>query len=140
MVTNKEFLMASLRGNLASLSEPKAVEAHYDRKMQRIVIQLNTGLDLVFPPRIAQGLENATAPELSRIEISPSGFGVYFPALDADLYIPSLFQGFFGSKKWTAARLGAVGGKTKSVAKAAAARANGKLGGRPRAHRAAAGR
>ena len=55
-----------------------------------------------------------------------------FPAIDADLYIPALLEGFFGSKKWMAARLGAEGGKTKTVAKARASRENGRLGGRPK--------
>ena len=41
-------------------------------------------------------------------------------------------QGHFGSRKWMAARLGATGGASRSKAKVAAAKANGKLGGRPR--------
>jgi hypothetical protein len=55
-----------------------------------------------------------------------------FPKLDADLWLPALLEGVFGSRRWMAARLGARGGKAKSKAKARAARANGKLGGRPR--------
>ena len=57
--------------------------------------------------------------------------GVYFPWLDTDFYIPALLEGIFGSQKWMAARLGAKGGRVKSLAKSAAARANGRLGGRP---------
>jgi hypothetical protein len=85
-----------------------------------------------FSPRDAQGLEAATPSQLQEIEISPSGFGIHFPKLDADLYLPAILQGFFGSRNWMAARLGQVGGKSRSVAKRAASRANGKLGGRPR--------
>jgi hypothetical protein len=59
-------------------------------------------------------------------------FGLHFPALDADLYIPALLEGFFGSKRWMAARLGELGGKARSAAKARASRANGRLGGRPK--------
>jgi Protein of unknown function (DUF2442) len=140
MVTEKEFELASMRGSLKMLSHPRATEAHYDRKIQRIFIHLSSGLDLVFPPAVAQGLEDATPTDLDVIEISPSGMGVHFPALDAGLYIPSLLQGFFGSKKWTAARLGAEGGKAKSHAKTAASRENGKMGGRPKHHKVAAGR
>ncbi|HZS28339.1 MAG TPA: hypothetical protein VFB76_14000 [Candidatus Angelobacter sp.] len=69
---------------------------------------------------------------MQEIEISPSGFGIYFPKLDADLYLPAILEGLLGSKKWMAARLGQVGGKSRSAAKRAAARANGKLGGRPK--------
>jgi hypothetical protein len=80
----------------------------------------------------AQGLETATGEQLREIEIDPPGFGLHFPALDADLYIPALLEGFFGSKRWMAARLGELGGKARSAAKARASRANGRMGGRPK--------
>ena len=79
-----------------------------------------------------QGLERATPSQLEEIEISPSGFGIYFPHLDADLYIPGLLEGFLGSRKWMAARLGQIGGQSKSKAKRTASRENGRLGGRPK--------
>ena len=46
--------------------------------------------------------------------------------------IPALLEGFLGSKRWVAAQIGKIGGATKSQAKTAAARENGKLGGRPK--------
>ena len=88
--------------------------------------------EISFSPRDAQGLETATWEQLREIEIDPPGFGLHFPALDADLYIPALLEGFFGSKRWMAARLGELGGKAKSAAKAKASRANGRMGGRPK--------
>jgi hypothetical protein len=97
-----------------------------------VVVELSSGYEVAFPPRRAQGLEKAKPSDLDVIEISPSGFGLHFPKLDADLWLPALLDGVFGSRKWIAARLGARGGKVKSKAKARAARANGKLGGRPR--------
>jgi hypothetical protein len=39
---------------------------------------------------------------LSKIEISPSGLGLHFPAIDADLYLPALLDGFLGSRRWMA--------------------------------------
>jgi hypothetical protein len=69
---------------------------------------------------------------LSAIEISPSGLGLHFPALDADLYVPALLEGFLGSRHWMAEQLGKSGGQARSHAKTAAARANGRLGGRPK--------
>lgn len=66
------------------------------------------------------------------IEISPGGLGLHFPMLDADLYLPALLEGIFGSRKWMAGMMGRSGGLTKSPAKAAASRENGKIGGRPR--------
>jgi hypothetical protein len=60
------------------------------------------------------------------------GLGIHFPRLDADFHVPALLEGVLGSKAWMAARLGAAGGRARGGAKAAAARANGERGGRPR--------
>jgi len=113
-------------------SGPQAVSAHYDRKNGRVVIRLSSNLDVSFSPNNAQGLEKASPSQLEEIEISPSGLGIHFPKLDADLYLPAIFQGFLGSRKWMASRLGQAGGESRSAAKRKASRANGKLGGRPR--------
>jgi len=111
---------------------PRAVAANYDQASGRIVVRLSSRLDISFSPRDAQGLENATPLQLAKIEISPSGFELYFPRLDADLYVPGLLEGLLGSRRWMASRLGQAGGKSTTPAKKAAARANGKLGGRPK--------
>jgi hypothetical protein len=132
MVSHEEFLEANRRGKEMLATIPHALSARYDRRIGRIVVCLSTGLEISFSPRNAQGLETATREQLQEIEIDPPGFGLHFPAIDADLYIPALLEGFFGSKKWMAARLGAEGGKTKTVAKARASRENGRLGGRPK--------
>ncbi|WP_420239950.1 DUF2442 domain-containing protein [Telmatobacter bradus] len=138
MISHEEYLEATRRGEEMCAITPRAVSARYDRRIGRVVIRLNTGLDIAFSPKNAQGLETATWQQLQEIEIDGGGFGIHFPALDADLHIPSLLEGFFGSKKWMAARLGAEGGKVRSDAKANAARKNGILGGRPRKSASAA--
>jgi hypothetical protein len=132
MAKPDEFAAANRRAADRRANTPLAVAAHYDRRRDRIVIGLNTGLELAFPPGIAQGLQDAAPSELSDVELSPSGFGIHFPKLDAHLYLPALLEGVFGSKAWMAAQLGAEGGKSRSRAKTVAARANGKRGGRPR--------
>jgi hypothetical protein len=58
--------------------------------------------------------------------------GLHWPKLDTDLYVPALLQGVFGSKQWMAQQLGAQGGRSRTAAKVAAARANGRKGGRPK--------
>jgi hypothetical protein len=56
----------------------------------------------------------------------------YHPKSDAaDLYIPALLEGIFGSRQWMTA-LARKGGAAKSPAKSQASRQNGKKGGRPR--------
>ena len=66
------------------------------------------------------------------IEISPSGLGIHFPRVDADIYLPALLETMLGSKRWMAADVGRIGGTASTKVKAAAARRNGKLGGRPK--------
>jgi len=132
MTPREEFERANRRGARLRSAMPMAVAARYDRRLGRVVIRLNSGLDVAFSPLDAQGLEKAAHSQLSEIEISPSGLGIYFPRLDTDIYLPALLEGFLGSRTWMAARLGAVGGKSRSAAKLSAARRNGKLGGRPK--------
>jgi hypothetical protein len=111
---------------------PRAVEARYDRRRSRVVIRLDNGLELAFPPALAEGLGDGATADLSLIEISPSGLGLHWPKLDADLYLPSLLNGVFGSPRWMAGLMGRLGGQSRSDAKTAAARTNGQRGGRPR--------
>jgi hypothetical protein len=111
---------------------PIAVAARYDRRSGRVVVALSSGIDVMFAPDQAQGLEGAKPAQLGAIEISPSGLGLHFPKLDADLYLPALLAGWLGSKRWMAARMGERGGRARSEAKRSASRENGKLGGRPR--------
>jgi len=126
------FEAANRRGERVRASVPKAMSARYDRASGRIVVQLSSKLDVSFSPHDAQGLENARPSQLEEIEISPSGFGIHFPKLDADIYLPSLLEGFLGSRRWMASRMGRVGGKSRSAAKRAASKANGRMGGRPK--------
>lgn len=132
MVTRNEFERASARGRERRRNSAHAVSARFDRQQEKVIVELSSGLTISFRPRDAQGLESARPADLTEIEISPSGLGLHFPRLDTDLYIPGLLEGFFGSRRWAAAQLGARGGKATSAAKTEAARANGLLGGRPR--------
>ena len=131
-ITSLEIKEANARTKALRASTPFATAAHYDRKSKSVIIKLSNGLGIFFSPEDAQGLEGATDVQLSDVELTPSGLGLHFEKLDADLWIPALLEGSFGSRKWMAARLGAEGGKARSLAKRTAARANGALGGRPR--------
>jgi hypothetical protein len=132
MASRDNFKQANQRAKDLQARIPRAVSAHYHRQTGRIVVQLSSKLIVSFSPADVQGLEGAQPAQLKEIEISPSGFGIHFPALDADLYVPGLLEGFLGSKAWMASRLGQMGGRSRSKGKQAASRMNGKLGGRPR--------
>jgi hypothetical protein len=137
-ISEEAFESANARAKERLARTPHALAARYDRRSERVVVELSSGLHISFSPQDAQGLEAAAPKELSTIVISPSGLGLHFPALDADLYLPSLLEGFLGSRRWMAASMGRAGGRTTSEAKAAAARANGQRGGRPKKPREAA--
>lgn len=55
-------------------------------------------------------------------------FACTFPSSIQIIYLSTLLEGVFGSKRWMAARFGALGDRSKREAKAAASRKNGKLG------------
>ena len=132
MALRDDFELANERASELERNVPRAVAAHYDRKTRRIVVELSSKFVVAFSHRDVEGLEDAKPSQLSSIEISPSGFGLNFPELDADLYVPGILEGLLGSKKWMASRLGRSGGQSTSRAKKAASRINGRLGGRPR--------
>jgi hypothetical protein len=132
MISTKEFEAAKATGQEFRKKNPYALSARYDRKSGRVIINLSSKISVSFSPEDAQGLERARPSQLEEIEVSPSGYGIHFPQLDADFYLPALLEGFLGTRKWMAARLGEAGGRSQSRAKKAASRANGKLGGRPR--------
>lgn len=110
---------------------PRARAARYDRKNARVVVELDNDCTFTFPPALAQGLENASATQLAAVEIAGRGYGLHWPALDADLSVPGMLAGLFGSKAWMR-KAGGKGGAVSSPAKTAAARANGLKGGRPK--------
>lgn len=77
-----------------------AVEASYDPDRQRLVVLLHTGVELSVPVRLVQELHAASAEALSEFEITPSGLGLHWPRLDADIYVPGLLKGVFGTRRW----------------------------------------
>ncbi len=49
-------------------SSPRAISARYDRRVSRIMVSLNNGLELAFPPHLAEGLADAKPADLAVIE------------------------------------------------------------------------
>ncbi len=104
MELNQQLEAANRRARKLQASLPRAVSAHFDWRTHRIVIQLNSRIEIAFSPQDAEGLADARPAELEPITISPSGFGIHFPRLEADLYLPALLAGILGSKQWMARR------------------------------------
>ncbi len=127
-LTEADIDAAIERGRVALATEPRAMAARYDRQLDRVIVDLTNGCTFAFPPRAAQGLEQATAEQLEAVEVLGVGFGLHWEELDADLSVGGLLAGLFGTRAYMARRAG----QATSSAKAAAARANGAKGGRPR--------
>lgn len=127
-ITDEEIEAARQRGRVEEETEPRAKSARYDRTTGRIVVELKNDCTFAFPARRAQGLENATDDELAEVEVLGLGYGLHWETLNEDHAVPALLAGMFGTKKYMAG----VAGRATSPAKAAAARANGAKGGRPR--------
>jgi hypothetical protein len=135
-VTREQFKSANERGAAALERGPIARAARYDSRRGLIVITLQGGCEFAFPVALAEGLADAPRSKLAKIMISPNGLGLHWPLLDADLFVPGLIEGAFGSRRWMQ-QIGKLGGASRSSSKAKAARENGKRGGRPRESAAA---
>jgi hypothetical protein len=131
MITEQEFETAKEAAEMQR-QHAHATAARYDRKSERLIVSLHNGIELAVPVELVEGLAGRDADSLSRIEITPSGLGLHWPAIDADVQVGALLGGVFGSPSWMAKQLGASGGRNASPAKSAAARLNGQRGGRPR--------
>jgi uncharacterized protein DUF2442 len=135
-ITKEEFKAANARAAAAVSRGPIARAVRYDSRRGLIVITLEGGCEFSFPVALTEGLADAPRSKLAKIKISPNGLGLHWPLLDADLYVPGLIEGAFGSRRWMQ-QIGKIGGASRSSAKARASRENGKRGGRPKVEVAA---
>jgi hypothetical protein len=132
---NDEIAQATEQAKQSDAKEPRATTAHYNPNTRKIEIELRGGAGFSVPTALIQGLGKASRKDLENVTVTPSGEGLRWRRLDVDLSLPSLLQGVFGTRTWMA-QLGSIGGRVSSSAKAAAARANGQKGGRPRVQHA----
>jgi len=103
-----------------------AQSAKYDARHHEIRIRLNNGVSTAFPLDLIPELKAACAEDLREVVVEGRGYGLHFPAIDADISVAQLF----------ADHLGATGMLTR-LKRARASQANGKRGGRPRKTEAA---
>lgn len=109
----------------------RAVAAHYDRETGRVMMELTNGFVFGFPAKTISALARATADQLAAVTLSPGGSGLHWEELDVDLSVPGLLLSSIGRSE-KLSELARLAGRATSPAKAAAARANGAKGGRPR--------
>lgn len=130
-VTDADIEAAIARGKAFEQYAPRAVAAAYREKDDAVAITLDTGVEVAVPRHLLQGLEAAHVRDVANIEILGPGSTLHWETLDVDHGVASLLKGIFGNRTWMS-EIGRRGGVAKTPAKRAAARKNGRKGGRPR--------
>lgn len=127
----ERYARARARGQ-ARVEDPSAVvNARYDSDRDLIALTFGGGGSMAIPRKIIPGLARASMSKMESIVVSPGGDALSWPSLDVDVYVPGLVERAFGTRLFAAAT-GRRGCRRRSKAKAAAAKANGTKGGRPR--------
>ena len=125
------FARASRAGRRAARIEPRAADVEYRARGHALRIELTNGAAVTLPVKLIPSLKRAAARDVRAVEILDRGGGLHWEGLDLDLSVPGLLSSVFAGPEWLA-ELGRIGGRRSSAAKAAAARRNGRKGGRPR--------
>ena len=126
----ERFASARARGKARAQDASAVVDAHYDADRDTIDLTFRSGGSMMIPRHIIPGLKQEYASH-EPITISPAGDALSWSSIDIDVYVPGLVERAFGARLFAAAT-GRQGGRRRSKAKAAAAKANGAKGGRPR--------
>lgn len=126
-----QFAAADAAGEAQWQSDPHATAVRYDAASGRVLVTLSNDCVFAFPARSIQGLADADDGALAEVVPLGVGLALEWPALDVQVRLAALLQGVFGTHAYMA-ELARRAGQSRSPAKAAAARANGRKGGRPR--------
>ncbi len=109
----------------------RAVSVRFDRRAQRVVLELSSGYLFAFPARTIAALAEATTTQLAAVEVAGGGISLRWDALDVDVSVAGVLLSAIGEKEQRR-QLASLAGRVTSEAKAKAARENGARGGRPR--------
>ncbi len=127
----RQIAVARARDTQERRAGQRAASASYDRARGLVMLTMTNGVVFGFPARSLPALSNGSDTQLEAVTLSPGGGALHWEALDADFSVPGLI---LSAVEPTARRreLARLAGQSTSRAKAAAARANGAKGGRPR--------
>lgn len=94
---------AMARAKAYEAQRPRAVRAEYRASDDRVIVILQSGVEMAIPRRLLQGLQTATAADLDSVTVEDFGSALRWEPLDVDHYVPGLLQGVFGNRRWMSA-------------------------------------
>ena len=121
---------ARARAARESRTKPHAASARYMRASRMLRVRLTNGAEVSIPVALLPNLAGASDASLAQVTVGPFGMWLAWERLNMDLSGEGLARIAFGSAVLMKAA-GSEGGRSTSKRKAAAARENGKKGGRP---------
>ena len=122
---------ARRRAQRSLREKPHAAFASVDTTNRMLHVRLINGCSFSIPVDAIQALRGIPDRDLEKVEVDSYGYGLRWDKHDMDLSVAGLARVALGGTNLLRAA-GAAGGSARTPAKAAAARANGRKGGRPR--------
>jgi hypothetical protein len=127
--TDAEIDAAIKRANANKKTSTRILAAHFDRSSDSVVVKLSTKATVIVPRAAIPGFKSIDPLQLADLSPQASGFSIWSEAADTGIRIERLLQIAAGPALTTLAA--GILGRTSTPAKAAAARKNGRAGGRP---------
>jgi hypothetical protein len=128
---DRQYARATRRAREAEAAELRAKSARYDSMTRRMNIDLTNGLSFQVPVTLLDEFAGARPRDIAAVELGPRGAALHWENLDLDFSVAGLLTTVLGTAV-VMAEAGRKGGRARSPGKAAAVRANGAKGGRPR--------
>lgn len=129
--TDAEIDAAIAKGRAYDRLSAKIIAARYLPARDVVAVRLSTGALIEIPRKTIPRFLSMRAKDLARVEIGPAGASIWFQPADVGAELDELLLAATGARALRLAGARAMGSIT-SKKKAAAARLNGKRGGRPR--------
>jgi len=100
VTTDAEIDAAIRQANAFAKYDQRAVRSTYSERTDRILVRMANGVTHSFPRKLLQGLAEAPASAVAKIELLGNGTGLYWPELDVAHSVSGLQGGVYGSSKW----------------------------------------
>lgn len=133
---DSQYRAAVILGENHLASMPKAASAKYDQNSEKMIFELENGVTLFVPVELIEGLQTNDKAAVGDFDLVMSGSQIHWGTLDVQFYVEDLLKGVFGTPKWMSSinehfsANGRKGGSSRTTAKIAPSRENGKKGGR----------